>query len=70
MLWCLLPASITCLVLALFVLVSPPPRVPNVRRMRPLRFLRGCIALTFLLAALLMLLLAVAITQPTLLGGV
>jgi hypothetical protein len=69
MLWCVLLSSIVCVILALFVLMSPPPRLPSMRRMRPLRFLRGCIALTFLLASLLLILLALIITQPTLLSG-
>lgn len=70
MVWCLLPGSILCLMLALFALMLPPPRLPNVRRMRPVRFLRGCMALTFLVASLLLILLALAIARPTLLGGV
>ncbi len=69
MLWCLLPSTIACLILALLSLVAPPPRLPDPRRLRPRRLLRGCLASGFLLLGLILVLIALALTRPELLGG-
>lgn len=70
MLWCLVPSTITCLILALLSLVATPPRLPNPRRLSPRRLLRGCLAGTFLLLSLLLGLLTLALARPDLLSSI
>ena len=69
MLWCLLPSTIICLILALLSLVAVPPRLPNPRRLSPKRLLRGCLASAFLLLSLLLGLITLALARPDLLGS-
>lgn len=68
MLWCTVPGTIACLILALLALVAAPPRLPDPRRLRPRRLLRGCLAGSFLLLGLLLGLLTLALARPDLLG--
>lgn len=62
--WCLISLVAAALLGAICALLLRPPQV-NLRRPRPVRLLRGCIALLFLMAAVVLTIVAIAILyQP------
>lgn len=68
MLWCLLTPAAICLLLALLTLSV---RASGLRRLRPVPAIRGCLALMLVLIALLLGVLALALSQgaPGMAGG-
>lgn len=65
--WCLIAGALACLMLALVALVAQPFRL-RLDRLNPMRLIRGCLALTFLLIALGLVGLALAVARPDLLS--
>jgi fatty acid desaturase len=68
MIWCLSSAAVAATLLALAALTLRLPR-PNPRQFRPIRLLRGCLALIFLGIALSLLALILALSAPLLTAG-